>query len=72
VLVHEPLFESEARGSYHGLAATAALSREAGLHLWTAPPCEGLLRDLLAFDCLQSSIRSHRTLMGFAERHPNI
>jgi hypothetical protein len=36
------------------------------------PTLWGLLQDFLAFDCLQSSIRSHRILMGFAERYPNI
>ena len=30
VLMHEPLFENDARGSHHGLAATAVHSREAG------------------------------------------
>ena len=41
-------------------------------HIYGRPhPVRDYLRSL-AFDCLQSSIRSHRTLMGFAELRPNI
>jgi hypothetical protein len=36
------------------------------------PTLWGIILRSQAFDCLQSSIRSHRTLMGFAELRPNI